>query len=69
MFLARAVFHITRVGWLRCWQQRHIEIEDQSLAVLTNMDEGDPTDHEPVGESVGVNNDVLTDEVMDNNEN
>lgn len=67
MFLARAVFHITRVGWLRCWQQRYIEIEDQSLAVLTNINEGDAT--EPIGESVGVNNDVLTDEVMENNQN
>lgn len=67
MFLARAVFHITRVGWLRCWQQRYIEIDDQSLAVLTNMNEGDPT--EPTGESVGVNNDVLTEEVMENNQN
>ena len=67
MFLARAVFHITRVGWLRCWQQRYIEIEDQSLAIRTNINEGDPT--EPIGESVGVNNDVLTDEVMENNQN
>ena len=67
VFLARAVFHITRVGWQRCWQQRYIEIEGQSLAVLTDVNEGDPAD--PVGEPVGVHIDVLTDEVMENNQN
>lgn len=65
--MARAVFHITRVGWQRCWQQRYIEIEGQSLDVMTNMSEGDATD--PVGEPVGVDNDVLTDEVVENNQN
>lgn len=57
VFLARAVFHMTRVGWRQSWQQRYyIEIEDQSLAVLgQNTNGGDPT--EPDGETVGVNND------------
>jgi len=63
VFLARAVFHMTRVGWQRSWQLRYIEIEDQSLAVPTKMNEGHP------GEPVGVNNDGLTDEVMENNQN
>lgn len=32
VFLARAVFHMTRVGWQRSWQQRYYtEIEDLSL--------------------------------------
>ena len=68
VFLARAVFHMTRVGWQRSWQQRYSnENEDQSLAVLgQNMNGEDPT--EPDGEPIGVNNDhILTDEVMDNN--
>ena len=57
VFLARAVFHMTRVGWQRSWQQRYYtEIEDQSLAVLSqSMNGEDPT--EPDGEPAGVNND------------
>jgi len=69
VFMARAVFHMTRVGWHRSWQQRYIEIEDQSVSVLTNMNEGASTEND--GEPVGVNNDVLTDEpeVMENSQN
>ena len=67
VFLARAVFHMTRVGWQRSWQQRYyIGNEDQFLALLgQNMNGEDLT--EPDGEPIGENNDhILTDEVMDN---
>lgn len=67
VFLARAVFHMTRVGWQRSWQQRYYtEIEDQSLAVLSqSTNGGDST--EPDGEPTGQSN--LTDEVMEDNQN
>lgn len=67
VFLARAVFHMTRVGWQRSWQQRYYtEIEDQSLADLSqSTNGGDPT--EPDGEPTGQSN--LTDEVMEDNQN
>lgn len=67
VFLARAVFHMTRVGWQRSWQQRYYtEIEDQSLADLSqSTNGGDST--EPDGEPTGQSN--LTDEVMEDNQN
>ena len=63
VFLARAVFHMTRVGWRRCWQHRYNEIENQPLAVMSNMEEGSAT------EPVGLNTNVLIDELADNDQN
>ncbi|KAL9964874.1 hypothetical protein ACROYT_G028579 [Oculina patagonica] len=59
VFLARAVFHMTRVGWQRCWQQRY-RIENQPLTVMADINEGE------ANEPVGLNTDVLTDEQVDN---
>lgn len=54
MFLARAVFHMTRVGWQQCWQQRY-ETENHPLTVMANTNEGDAS------EPGGINTEVLTD--------
>ena len=62
VFLARAVFHMTRVGWRRCWQQRY-EIQNQPLTVMEDLNEGATT------EPVGLNTEVLSDELADNTQN
>lgn len=39
VFLARAVFHMTRVGWRHCWQQRHVQIDTQALTAMSSVEE------------------------------
>ena len=63
MFPARAVYHITRVGWRQCWQRRYVEIETQPLEVVPNMEVEDNT------EPVTLNTDGLTHELADDNQN
>ena len=36
VFLARAVFHMTRVGWRQCWEQRYNQ-EDQWLSLWQSL--------------------------------
>ena len=44
VFLARAVYHMTQVGWHHCWRQRHTEFQREPLTDLSNTDEGDRED-------------------------
>lgn len=44
VFLARAVYHMTREGWHHCWRQRHTEFQRETLTDLSNTDEGDRED-------------------------
>lgn len=41
VFLARAVYHMTQVGWRQCYRQRYTEFESESMANISNSDEDD----------------------------
>ena len=39
VFLGRAVFFMTKVGWRRCWHQRYVQLENIPFPDVPNVPE------------------------------